>query len=457
MTRMNDRLPRRRPAARRAALLSAPLLVLALTGCDTAMDWFSKTPPPPLPGERVAVLVGENKAEPDPAIAGTPVALPAPQTNDAWPQAGGNPDHSMGHPALGSAPVQAWTASVGSGSDDSEVLLSTPVVAQGRIYAMDAEAQVTALDAAAGRQFWRTDLRPEKRRGDSSGGGVAFADGRLYASTGYGEVMALDPASGSILWRKKVAGPVRGAPTVSGGTVVVLTLDNQAIALNAADGAPKWTHAGILEPAGLLGSASPAATGGLMVVPYSSGELFGLRTENGRVAWQESLAAIRRGGALSGLADIRGLPVIDRGQIFAIGHSGRMVALDERVGARLWEVPVGGVQTPWLAGDWLFVVDNDAAVVALTRKAGKIRWVSRLEKRKDPKDNKSALVAWAGPVLAGGKLWLTGSHGVLVALDPADGRELSRSKLPGATFLPPVVANNTLYVLSDNGTLSAYR
>lgn len=438
-------------------LLSASVLALALAGCDTVGDWFSKTPPPPLPGERVAVLVGERKIEPDPQLAGTPVALPSPQSNDAWPQAGGNPDHSMGHPALAAAPAQAWSASIGSGSSDSEVLVSTPVVAQGRVYAMDAEAHVTALDAANGRQLWRVDLRPEKRRGESMGGGVAFADGRLFAATGYGEVMALDPASGAVAWRKKVAGPVRGAPTVANGTVLVLTLDNQTFALSAADGAAKWNHAGILESAGLLGSASAAVSGQLVVVPYSSGELFGLRGENGRVAWQDSLAQIRRGGALSGLADIRGLPVLDHGQVYAIGHSGRMVALDERVGARLWEAEIGGVQTPWLAGDHLFVVDNDSEVVAVTRKTGKVRWVTQLERHKDPKDNKSALVAWAGPVLAGGRLWLTGSHGVLVALDPADGRELSRVKLPGATYLPPVVANNTLYVLSDNGTLVAFR
>ena len=447
----------RTTTTRRAALLSASLLGLMLTGCDTVGDWFSKTPPPALKGERVAILVGERKVEPDPQVAGQPVTLPAQQANEAWPQAGGNPDHSMNHPALSASPTQAWSVSIGSGSSDSEVLLSTPVVAQGRIYAMDAEAHVSALEAATGRQLWRVDLRPEKRRGESKGGGVAFADGRLFVATGYGEVMALDPSNGSVAWRKRVSGPVRGAPTVAGGNVIVLTLDNQAIALSTADGVVKWNHSGILESAGLLGSASPAASGTLVVVPYSSGELFGLRNENGRIAWQDSLAAIRRGGALSGLADIRGLPVIDRGQVFAIGHSGRIVALDERMGARLWEAEIGGVQTPWLAGDHLFIVDNDSEVVALTRRAGRVRWVSQLEKRKDPKDNKSALIAWAGPVLAGGKLWLTGSHGVLVSLDPASGAELGRSKLPGATYLPPVVANNTLYVLSDSGTLAAFR
>lgn len=445
-----------RTNSRHAAVLAAPLLGLLLAGCDTVGDWFGKAPPPPLPGERVAVLLGERKVEPDPALAGTAVALPAAQVNDAWPQAGGNPDHAMGHLNLAAAPVQAWSASIGSGSSSSQMLLSTPVVAQGRIYAMDADTHVAALDERTGRQLWRVDVRPEKRRGNSLGGGVAFADGHLYASTGYGEVLALDPSNGGVVWRKRVPGPVRGAPTVASGTVFVLTIDNQTVALSAADGAVKWNHAGILETAGLLGSASPAADGTLLVVPYSSGELFGLRIENGRVAWQESLAAIRRGGALNSIADIRGLPVIDKGQVYAIGHSGRMVAVDERMGARLWDVEVGGVHMPWLAGDFLFVVDNDSEVVALTRKAGRVRWVSQLDKFKDAKDKKGS-ITWAGPVLAGNRLWLTGSHGVLVSLDPADGHEIGRVALPTSTYLPPVVANNTLYVLSDNGTLVAFR
>ncbi|HYG85164.1 MAG TPA: PQQ-binding-like beta-propeller repeat protein [Azospirillum sp.] len=445
-----------RTNSHRAALLSAPLLGLLLAGCDTVGDWFSKTPSPPLPGERVSVLIGDRKVEPDPRLAGEAVVLPAAQTNEAWPQAGGNPDHAMGHLSLASAPILAWSTSVGSGSSSSQMMLSTPVVAQGRIYAMDADTHVAALDERTGRQLWRVDVRPEKRRGDSMGGGVVFADGRLFAATGYGEVLALDPSNGAIAWRKRVPGPVRGAPTVVGGSVFVLTLDNQTIALSAADGAVKWNHAGILESAGLLGSASPAADGTLLVVPYSSGELFGLRIENGRIAWQDSLAAIRRGGALSSMADIRGLPVLDRGQVYAIGHSGRMVALDQRMGARLWEAEVGGAQTPWLAGDYLFVVDNDNEVLAITRKAGSVRWVSQLEKFKDPKD-KTGTITWAGPVLAGNRLWLTGSHGVLVTLDPTDGKENGRYSLPAATYLPPIVANNTLYVLSDNGTLSAFR
>ncbi|PWC39993.1 pyrrolo-quinoline quinone [Azospirillum sp. TSO35-2] len=441
---------------RRTALLSASLLALLLGGCDTIGGWFGKTPDPPLPGKRVSVLTRERKVEPDAQLAGVAVTVPQAVANNAWAQPGGTPDHALGNLALSANPNDAWRADIGSGSSSSRALLGTPVIADGRIFAMDADSHVSALNERSGQSLWRVDTRPENERGGATGGGVAYADGRVYAATGYAEVLALDPATGKILWRKRIAGPVRGAPTVSGGRVLVVTLDNQLQALSADDGAVQWSHQGILETAGLLGAASPAATSTLVVAPYSSGELYGLRPENGRVAWQESLAAVRRTGALSNLADIRGLPVVDRGAVYAIGHSGRMVAIDERIGNRIWETEIGGVQTPWLAGDHLFVITNDQEVVAVTRQAGRVRWVAPLDRFKDPED-KSGPIVWAGPVLAGDRLWVAGSNGKLLGLSPSDGRiEVTRT-LPAGSYLPPVVANNTLYVLCDNGTLVAFR
>ncbi len=441
---------------RRSALLSASLLAVFLGGCDTVGDWFGKTPDPPLPGQRVSILTRERKVEPDARLADVAVTVPSPTVNAAWAQPGGVADHAMGHLALSGNPVEAWRGDVGAGSGSSRMLLGVPVIADGRVFAMDAEAHVSALNERTGGSVWRVDTKPENERGGATGGGVAYADGRLFAATGYAEVMALDPANGSILWRKRVAGPVRGAPTVAGGRVLVLTLDNQLVALSASDGEIQWSHQGILETAGLLGAASPAADGALVVAPYSSGELFGLRPENGRVSWQESLAAIRRTGALSNLADIRGLPVMDHGIVYAIGHSGRMIAVDQRIGNRVWETEIGGVQTPWLAGDYLYVVTNDQEVVAVTRQAGRVRWVAPLERYDDPKA-KTGPVVWAGPVLAGGRLWVTGSNGVLLGLSTTNGQiEVTRS-LPAAAYLPPIVANNTLYVLCDNGSLVAFR
>ncbi|CAK0743934.1 outer membrane protein assembly factor BamB [uncultured Gammaproteobacteria bacterium] len=444
------------------AILGPVVVVVTLAGCgvtdsvDTVTGWFGNASKPPLPGDRISVLRMERKVEPDPRLADLAVTLPAAVRNDSWPQAGGQPNHAMGHLALASDPHQVWKSDIGSGSSRTLRLIGQPVVADGRVFAMDAASQVTALEEQGGRRLWQADLVPENERGDAMSGAVAFADGRLFAATGYAEVLALDPGTGAILWRKRVPGPVRGAPTVVKGRVMVVTLDNQTVALSADDGQQVWSHTGILETAGLLGAVSPASDGNVVVVPYSSGELFALRLENGRPAWGENLAAIRRIGAITGLADIRGMPVIDRGMVLAVSHSGRTVAIDQRIGARMWEQELGGVDTPWLAGDFVFLLSNDNEVVALTRNGGRVRWVTPLGRFENEKKRKDS-IQWRGPVLAGERLWLVGSTEELVGLAPETGDVVTRIRLPGPAMISPVVANGTLFVLMDNGTLVAFR
>ncbi|MDH3792164.1 MAG: PQQ-binding-like beta-propeller repeat protein, partial [Rhodospirillales bacterium] len=217
-----------------------------------------------------------------------------------------------------------------------------------------------------------------------------------------------------------------------------------------------WNHSGIEEAASLLGAASVAVSGSAVVVPYSSGEIFSLLVENGRVLWSDALSAVNRVDPIADLAHIRGLPVIDRGAVMAISHSGRMVAVDLRRGARAWDIELGGVQMPWVAGEFVYLVTNEAEVVCLTRRDGRIRWVQTLPHYKSP-ENQTDPIQWFGPVLAGDRLILAGSNAVAVSISPYTGEILGEQDLPGAAAVSPVVAGDTLYFLTNNATLLALR
>ena len=171
---------------------------------------------------------------------------------------------------------------------------------------------------------------------------------------------------------------MRGAPTVVNGRFFTVSYDNQLYALNIEDGSVDWSHIGIAEDAGIIGAASPAVEGDVVVAPYSSGELVALRVENGRILWADSLTRTGRSTALAELNDINGSPVIDRDMVIAAGHAGRMVAIDLRSGARLWEQDIASIQTPWVAGDFVFIVTTEAQIVCLARNSGRIRWVRQL-------------------------------------------------------------------------------
>lgn len=213
---------------------------------------------------------------------------------------------------------------------------------------------------------------------------------------------------------------------------------------------------GIVENAGILGSASPAVSGDTVIAAFSSGELFALQADNGRVNWQDALSRTGRLTPLATLADIDGQPVIDRGRVFAISHAGRMVSIDMRTGERVWETNVGSSSTPWIAGDFIFVVTTEGAVACVSTTDGRVRWVTQLQRYKK-QEKRKGVVRWFGPVLASDRLIVVSSHGYVLSISPYTGEVLSGERLGDASYITPVVADNSLYVLTNKGDVVAYR
>jgi outer membrane protein assembly factor BamB len=425
----------------------------ALAGCDS---WLGENKAPPLPGKRISVLSRERVVEPEKAGAVTKILLPPPEPNDDWPQAGGYSNHAMHHMVVGDSIRRAWKSDIGTASGKRRKLLGQPIVAEGKVFTVDADSRVSAFAEKDGDRLWRTDVTPEDFDNVYTSGGLAYEDGRVFVSTGFAQVVAVDAKTGAVVWRQTVSGPMRGAPTVRGGRVFVVTVDNQTHALAAEDGAVLWTHSGISETASLLAGTSPAVDGNTVVVPYSSGELFALRVDNGSIVWQDSLSTVRRTENVAALTDIRGRPAIDRGRVYAIGNADLLVCIDMRTGRRLWEKEIGGVQSPWVAGDYLYVLTNANEVVALEARSGRIIWVTQMQTWDDPKD-KEGRIMWVGPVLASDRLILGNSQGKLVALSPYTGDMMGIDDAPDGVSIPPVIANGTLFFLTDDADLVAYR
>src|SRR6516225_7162389 len=430
------------------ALLLVPSLI---AGCG----WFDSKKQP-LSGERISVLSLDRQLEPDPDLAKIPITLPAPVVNPDWPEPGGYPNHAMQHLSLPDSLTQVWRASAGEGASRYSRVLSHPIVEKGRVYAMDGAVQVSAYDAATGDRLWQVDIKPEDERGTSFGGGVAFWNDRLYASTGYAQVLALDPADGKVIWRSSVGAPVRSGPTVSDGRVFVVTVESELAVLAADNGRRLRAPTDRRETASLLGSASPAVEGEVVVVAYSSGEIYALTVETGRPLWSDSLASTRSVDAVSTLADIRGWPVIDRGRVYATSHNGRMAAIDLRTGERAWEQELGSTHSIWVAGDYVYLLSTDNELICLTRNEGKVRWVRLLPSYQDEKKRKDPMT-WAGPVLGGDRLIVLSSDGGAISISPYTGEPLGREEMSSGGYFAPVIADNSLYVLTDDAKLSVYR
>lgn len=440
--------------------MAAALAALALLGgCGILKGGGKKTP---VLGQRVPILASENEIVPDKPLSEVEVLLPAAEVNPGWTQPGGNASKAMGHLALSETPARAWTADI-PGSTKRERLAAAPVVADNKLFVMDTNGSVHAFAADTGAKLWEVStVKDSENKNARFGGGASVESGRVYATNGLGDVVALDASNGAELWRARPGGPLRGSPSIANGQVYVVSQDNQLIALNEADGQVVWSVSASLESQGVFGVAAPASAQATVVAGFSSGELNAYRFENGTSVWSDVLSRSSISTSVSSLSDIDAAPVIDQGRVYAVGQGGRMVAMEITSGNRMWEQNIAGISTPWVVGEWIFVVTDDARLLCLARGSGKLRWITQLKGYRSAKPGKEdkkkkGAIGWTGPVLAGGHLVLFNTEGEIVLVSPKDGSIVNTIRNGEKLTRSPVVANNMLYALDEKGRITAYR
>lgn len=430
-------------------------------------------------GQRISVLEFEQQLAPSAALSGRDFFLPGPAPAVAWTQPGGNPENAVEHVAAAPEFAVAWRRDVGAGSSDTRQVMAPVVADNGRVFVLDGEATVTAVDSSSGSIAWKASVKPDEKEfrrsmfsfglggsstGGGFGGGVAVGGGKVFIASGYRTVSAVDQATGAVLWTTPVDVPIHGAPTVSGARVYVVDVENQIFAFDVNTGQQVWTYRGIPEPARIMRASSPAVTGETVIAPFSSGELVALRAATGQAVWQQVLSRTSRTSALSEIRDIAGRPVVSRGVVYAVGHSGVMSAIDVRTGQPKWQLPVSGVNAPLPAGDVVYVVSKAGELTVVNRDTGQVYWTRDLNEGRIRQEggffgmwDRTVRPSWSGPLLASNRLVLVNSDGELVAFDPKTGLQTASVNLGGPAYIAPAAYNGALYVLTDRGQLVSIR
>jgi len=431
--------------------MAALLVLAALAGCEKEVR---------LAGVRLDPqdALSGVPSEPQRAPA-TALALPAPVMNAEWSQRGGAATHRLGHVALSAAPVRIWSANVGRGDAKRARITADPVVAGGRIFTVDANAQVSAT-SPSGAVLWSASVIPPGARGANViGGGLAYGEGKLFVTTEYGELVALDPASGAVVWRQDFDSAVGGAPAVADGMVYVSTRNSTGWAVRAADGRVQWKTQGNPSPSSMAGVSAPAVEGDTVVFPFPSGELVAVNRADGARKWSVPVAGRRLG---MGYADVMGLtgdPVMAGGTVYAGSSAGRLAAVDVAAGRTRWTAKEGAASPVVPVGGSIFLVTDASRLMRIDAATGLEIWAVELPyyvpTRKD-KRRRNIHVHY-GPVLAGGRLVLASTDGVLRSYDPATGALVAQTEIPGGAAAAPAVAGGILYVIGKSGQLHAFR
>lgn len=386
------------------------------------------------------------------------ISLPAQIANTSAPQGTGTQSFRTDHASLGTALTPIWTVNIGAGDSRKHRINADPVVADGRVFTLDSLTTVSAV-STGGQVLWQADIRPDEADDDdATGGGLAVDAGRLFVTTGFGALTALDVETGRTLWSQDLNATASGRPTVFGDLVYLVAGDNTGWAIEKDTGRIAWTITASESVTNVLGAPAPVVVDGLTVFSFGSGEMQAVFRQGGLRRWDSSVSGRRTGRALASFDDVTGRPVVAGSTIFAGNQAGRTVAINAVNGRRIWTATEGALGTVLPVAGSVFQVSDRNELLRLDATDGSRIWGTRLPNFvKDRPRRVAEIFNHHGPVLAGGRLILASSDGLIRSYDPASGALVGATEIDAGATTAPVVAGRTLYVVDRKGNLIAYR
>ncbi len=354
-----------------------------------------------------------------------------------------------------------WSTGLGDGEGELW-LRQRPTLDGNRVYAVNDHGEVLALDAASGKEIWKTlavELKGKRSKwtfwkretleaGLTSSPGIG--NGLVVVGGRNGEVVALNAETGAKRWSVRVSSEVLSAPLVLTDKVVVRSNDGRVFGLDPADGSRKWVFDRGLPTLSLRGNSSPIGGAiGLVYIGYDDGSLVAVRLEDGQKAWEQQVTEPEGRSEFERMADIDGELQIDAEVIYAVSYHNQVMAISASNGQPLWNHEVGSANGLAITADKVLLSDTQGNVWALDRATGNALWKQDLLLRR----------ALTTPALQGDYGVVGDLEGYLHWFRLDNGEIVGRAKIEKAAIrgTPQVSPDGVLYALSNEGELAAYK
>jgi outer membrane protein assembly factor BamB len=334
-----------------------------------------------------------------------------------------------------------WSQS--TGGDKPKLRLGLGVaVEDNRVFAAGHDGEVHAYALDSGKQLWRTKTKTKLAGGPGVGQGV------VVVGASYGDIVALDAATGAQKWKTRVNSEILSAPAVGSDMVVLRSVDGRLHGLRLGDGSEIWSAEQQVPRLSLRGTAAPIIAGDVAVSGFDNGRVMAVNLRDGSTAWDTTVAPPSGRSELERLVDIdSSLRAVDD-DLYAVSFQGKVVRLARDTGQVWWSRDLSSYRGLAIDEDGVYVSTADGLVVKIGRRTGIEIW------RQEVLSNRRL----SAPAVLDGQVAVADLKGYVHFLDVGSGALSARESSGGERVSnAPVVANDTLLVINDEGRISAFR
>ena len=356
-----------------------------------------------------------------------------------------------------------WQINTEQSIDDKNPYLPEPLFFASKIYLLNNKGYLFKINSDNGKIIWKKQIFNDLENtivGTPAISGIKNKSNTitLYAHNGSGKLLAINGVDGSVTWKKKNELPFRGGITSFKNYLFVSDYDGNLLSINNKNGEVLWNIFLGSEYNSIYTTARPLVAKNKLIVPATGGSFFVISINSGEVLWSENISSNKQLPVLFHTGDIIANPLYYQDKIYLVSQSGFTAAFDLETSKKLWDIPIGGFETPTISGKTIFVMGNMGLLAAIDTETGKLRWQKQYPSHLNQNSffSDKEISVFKGPTLIDSKVLITNQKGIVSVVDANNGTEIDTLNVEELA-IPPIPVDGNLLFLTANGKLLAYK
>lgn len=356
-----------------------------------------------------------------------------------------------------------WETDTDQNLDDKNPYLPEPLFFESNIYLLNNKGYLFKINLENGKIIWKKLIFKDLENtiiGTPAISGTKSDNNTLtlFIHNGAEKLLALNSDDGKILWERKGDIPYRGGITSYKNLIFVNDFDGNFTSIDKKNGRTLWNIFLGSDYNSVYTTSRPIIAKNKVIVPTTGGTFFVISIESGEVLWSENISSNQQLPKIYQVGDIVANPLYHKGILYIVSQSGITAAFDIDTYEMLWNIPIGGFETPTISGKTMFIMGNMGKLAAIDTVSGKLRWQKKYPSylNVDSYFLEEEIAIYKGPTLINSKLLFSNQKGIIKIIDAKNGTEINTLKVDQLAF-PPIPVEGSLLFVTASGKLLAYK
>ena len=378
------------------------------------------------------------------------ISISNPRKNLSWRMSSLNQQNFLGNIYLSGIDNIFLKKKIGKNKFPISKIISSPLVFENNIIFSDNNGTIFNINQN-GEINWKKNIYKKIYKKVYKNLVFSIYQNNIYVADNIGFIYSIGLNNGKLVWIKNHGIPIKSNIKVYKNKIFLINQDNRILCFNTKNGSKIWDIRSVPSFIKLQNFLSSAISKqGDVIAINSSGDLFKVNANNGKIDWSLNTLESTLAHATDFFKSSE-IVIIDDNII--VSSKSSLFSYNLNTGYTNWKQEVSSIGAPIIDGKNIFILTDNGYFVIIDKDTGIIISSTNILKILKKKKQETKIT---GFIMGSGKIYSVTSNGYLIVSSPVSGKVEYFKKIGDPVTSTPIINNGKLYILTKNSRIYGF-